>query len=286
MVARTQDVLGEIPLWHGIEQRLYWVDLLTPALHCLDPKTGNVQTVTPPEKLGGYAIRRSGGFVVAGRSGVFGWDPAAGHTFPFGSPEADRPRNIMNDGRCDRAGRFLFGSMDRMVDGPHGRLWSLDAGRGIALLQDGDILVPNALCWSPDGDTLYFGDSRHERIFSYRYDAADGRISERRLFADTSSLPGVLDGSSIDAEGFMWHARFGGGAIVRFDPDGRVEQVIDLPLTQPTHLTFGGPDLRTLYVTTARFRLPQGQLERTPDAGSVLALDVGVSGLEEAFYAG
>ena len=281
MVAQTEDVIGEVPHWIGETGELLWIDILKPALHRLDSRTGTVTTVTPPEKLGSFGRLADGRLIVGGRGGIGFWDGTDGAIERLSTPEADRPDNILNDGRVGPDGRFLIASMDKRLAGPNGRLWQVDPASGTSCLQDGDIFLPNAICWSPDGGTFYLGDSHSNLIFAYDYDVDSGAIANRRLFADTTALPGDVDGASIDAEGYLWNARFGGGCLIRFAPDGSVDRILELPVSQPTHVTFGGPDLTTLYVTTARFRLSPEKLAAEPMSGALLTLESSVRGLPE-----
>jgi L-arabinonolactonase len=283
LVVQTEDVIGEVPLWDAASARLSWIDIFKPALHVLDPATGGLESHTPPEKLGSYGLAGDGRYITAGRGGIAMWEPATGAFDRLSTPEADRPDNILNDGRVDLDGRFVVGSMDKMLAGPNGRLWQVEKG-ATRLLQDEDVMLPNSICWSPDGATFYFGDSRSNLIFAYDYDRSSGDISNRRVFADTSAMPGECDGSSVDAEGYLWNARFGGGCILRFAPDGSLDRKIDLPVTRIAHLAFGGPDLKTIYVTTARFRMKPEEIAAEPWAGGLLAMDSDVPGLPEAVY--
>jgi L-arabinonolactonase len=283
LVAQTEDVLGEVPLWDGRVEALTWVDLLKPALHRYTPALDRLESWTPPEKLGSYALARAGGVLMAGRGGIARWWPETGAFERVSTPEADRPDNLLNDGRCDARGRFVVASMDKMLHAPKGRMWRVDPGGQTVLLEDG-IWLPNALCWSPDGRTLYFGDSHTKLLWAYDYDPETGMPSNRRLFADTSGTEGVPDGSSVDAEGYVWNARFGAGCLMRFAPDGRLDQVVPLPVSQPTHVTFGGPGLKTMYVTTARFRLKPDALAAQPMAGGLLAIETDVAGLPEPLW--
>jgi L-arabinonolactonase len=284
LVAQTEDVLGEVPLWDARNATLTWIDLLKPALHRHDPERHRTDSWTPPEKLGSYALCKNGELLIAGRGGIALWRPESGSFDRVATPEADRAGNILNDGRCDSSGRFLVASMDKMLSGPHGRLWRIDPDQRMILLQDTEIWLPNALCWSPDGRTLYFGDSHTKLIFAYDYDVDTGTPTNRRLFADTAALLGIPDGASVDAEGFVWIARFEAGCINRFAPDGTLDQTVMLPVSRPTHVTFGGADLRTLYVTTARFRLKQEEQRAQPMAGALLSIETDAAGLRESCF--
>jgi L-arabinonolactonase len=283
--AQTGDVLGEVPIWCPRERALYWIDAFRPAIRRLVPVTGEVTSWTPPQKLGSFALRETGGFLLATRIGIATFDPASGAFELVANPEADRPGNLLNDGRCDRQGRFWVGSMDKMLQKLAGRLYRIDADHSAHVMDD-DIFLFNGICFSPDGRVVYYADSHHKRIYARDLDAASGAVGPRKLFAATEGRPGVPDGATVDAEGFLWSAQFDSGTVVRYAPDGRVDRVVTLPVSRPTACTFGGDDLRTLYVTTATFRLPEEKRAREPHAGGVLAVDVGVGGVPEVRFAG
>jgi len=283
-VAHTQDVLGEVPRWHPLERALYWIDAFKPAVHRLDPASGKLESFTPPEKLGSFAPRAGGGLLIAGRGGLARYDPASGRLDRIVDPEGGGAVNILNDGRCDRRGRFWVGSMSKTMERASGSLYRLERGH-LAAVDDG-IWVANGVCWSPDERRMYLADSHVKTIFVYEFDLAAGTIGPRRVFATMGDRPGVPDGSSVDAEGFIWNAVFDGGCLLRYAPDGRVNRIVQLPVSRPTACAFGGADLATLYLTTARFRLAPERLAAEPLAGGLLALDVGVKGLPEPLYAG
>jgi len=283
-VAHTMDVLGEVPRWHPIERALYWIDAFKPALHRLDPVSGKLESWTPPEKLGSFALRAGGGLLIAGRGGLAHYDPASGTLDRIVDPENGGAVNILNDGRCDRHGRFWVGSMSKTMEHASGRLYRLEHGQLDAV--DDGIWVANGVCWSPDDKRMYFADSHVKTIFVYDFDLAAGKIGPRRIFATMNDRPGVPDGSSVDAEGFVWNAVFDGGGVVRYAPDGRLDRTVQLSVSRPTACAFGGADLATLYVTTARFRLAPNKLAAETHAGGLLALDVGVKGLPEPLYRG
>lgn len=281
-VANTADVLGEVPRWHAGENALYWIDALKPAIHRLDPANGRVESWTPPEKLGSFAPCAAGGLIIAGRNGFALHDPRSGAFDRISDPENRAEENILNDGRCDPRGRFWAGSMTKTMKGPTAKLYRIEKGRTDAC--DDGIWVSNGVAWSPDGATMYFADSHRHTIFAYDYDLATGTLGRRRVFADTRGRAGVPDGASCDAAGFLWSAMFDGACLARYAPDGRLDRTVALPVSRPTACAFGGPGLRTLYVTTARFRLAPDRLAAEPHAGGLLALDVGVAGLPEPMY--
>jgi L-arabinonolactonase len=280
-VAQTNDVLGEVPRWHPLERALYWIDAFKPAVHRLDA-SGRVDSWTPPEKLGSFAPCANG-LLIAGRNGLARYDPPSGRLERIVDPEAGGAANILNDGRCDARGRFWVGSMSKTMARASGRLYRLERGRLDVL--DEDIWVSNGVCFSPDDTKMYFADSHVKTIFVYDFDLAAGTLGPRRVFA-TIDRPGVPDGSSVDTERFVWNAVFDAGCLLRFAPDGRIDRTVKLPVSRPTACAFGGPDLATLYVTTARFRLPPEKLAAEPYAGGLLALDVNARGLPEPLYAG
>jgi L-arabinonolactonase len=283
-VAHTNDVLGEVPRWHPVERVLYWIDAFKPAVHRLDPHSGQLDSWTPPEKLGSFAPCAGGGLLIAGRNGLARYHPASGRLERIVDPEQGGAVNILNDGRCDRRGRFWVGSMSKTMERASGRLYRLDRGRLDAL--DEDIWVSNGVCFSPDDNKMYFADSHVKTIFVYDFDVGAGTLGARRVFAAMGEGPGVPDGSSVDADGFVWNAAFDAGCLIRYAPDGRVDRIVALPVSRPTACAFGGPDLATLYVTSARFRLPPEKLAAEPLAGSLLALEVGARGLPEPMYEG
>ena len=283
--AQTNDVLGEVPVWSSSEKAIYWIDAFKPAIHRLIPTTGEVTSWTPPQKLGSFALRRSGGFLLATRIGIAVFDPGTSAFEVVATPEADRPNNLLNDGRCDRRGRFWVGSMDKMLQRLTGRLYRINPDYSCRVMDD-DIFLFNGLCWSPDDRVLYFADSHRHAIFAYDFDIEAGTVRNRRLFASTKERPGVPDGATVDAEGFMWSAQFDSSAIVRYAPDGRVDHVVELPVSRATACVFGGDRLDVLYVTTATFRLPKEKRHRESYAGGLLALDVGVRGVPESPFAG
>jgi sugar lactone lactonase YvrE len=283
-VANTDDVLGEAPRWHPTEKALYWIDLFKPAIHRFDPATGKIDTWAPNEKLGSFAPCAGGGLLLAGRNGLSLFDPQSAAKQRLVDPERGGPENILNDGRCDCRGRFWVGSMNKMIQRASGRLYCYAEGK--LRVADEGFWVSNGVCWSPDNRRMYFADSHIRTIFCYDFDADDGVIANRREFTTLGDVPGVPDGASTDAEGFLWCAIFDGNCLVRYAPDGTVNRTVKLPVSRPSACAFGGPNLDILYVTTARFRLPPDKLVAEPLAGSLLALDVGVKGTPETLFAG
>jgi sugar lactone lactonase YvrE len=283
-IGDTIDILGEGPVWDVQEQAFYWLDIRGCLVRRYDWSSGRTQSWTLPEMVGSLAIRERGGLLLAMRSSISFFDPATGALERVAAPEAGRENMRFNDGKCDRQGRFWSGTMNDLVREPSGTLYRLDPQRG-CVAQFNGLRTPNSLAWSPDGRIMYFADSRSQVIHAYPYEPATGELGAPRVF-HTVEPPAIPDGATVDAEGFVWSALYGGSRVVRIAPDGRVDRTIELPVEQPTSCQFAGPDLDVLFITTARQRLTQEQLAQQPLAGALLAADVGVRGLPETRYRG
>lgn len=286
-VVRAADILGEVPLWCARSRRLWWIDVRRPALQYYEPSTGRHAALRlhPDLVTGAIALRESGGFVLAAQTGFHYYDPAAGTPATLiANPEENRPGMRLNDGKCDRRGRFWCGSMHDTLREPLGTLYRLDPDLGCHRMLSGFVL-PNAISWSPDDKTMYFADTHRQVIWAFDYDIDDGAISNRRVFKDWTHQAGRPDGATVDAEGYVWNCMVAAGHLVRLAPDGRVDRCIQLPVTNPTCPAFGGGDLSTLYITSHSQRFTPEQQAREPLAGALLALDVGVRGLPEPRFA-
>lgn len=272
--------LGESPVWSVREQALYWVDLRAPALFRWDGRAPAARTWSLPELVGGVVLGQDGMLLLALASGVHCFDPADGRTTLLVAPERPRPGHRMNETKADRDGRLWSSTMRDFGLDDTGSLYRIDRSLRCEPMIGG-LRVPNALCWSPDDRTMYFADTRDGRLRAYDFDRDSGRLGAMRILVDTGTLPGFPDGATVDAEGAIWSARYGGGSVARLRPDGSVDRVIRLPVTNPTSCTFGDADLRTLYITTARQRLSPAQLEVEPHAGALFSVRVEVGGLPE-----
>ena len=279
-VGETLDLLGEGPVWCGREEALYWVDIRAPAVRRL--KDDAVTSWAMPEQVGSLALRESGGILVALKSALSVFDPATGGIAKIADAPGHHAGLRFNDGKCDRQGRFWGGTMRAGDEKASGFLYRLDGG-GCTKVLDG-IEIPNSLCWSPDGRTMYFSDSPKRVIWAFPYDPASGAIGERRVFASLPA-PMVADGGTVDAEGYLWSANYGGWRVTRFAPDGSVDRVVPVPASNITSCAFGGPDLGTLFIVSAYQGLRDEARAKQPAAGGLFAIDVGVKGLPEARYA-
>jgi sugar lactone lactonase YvrE len=278
-------MLGESPCWVARTGHLYWVDLRAPALHRLEPVAGAITTWPMPELIGAVASRASGGVIVALKHGVHAFDPDTASLDLIATLEAGSDEHRLNDAKCDRRGRMFCGSMWDYGAQSTGALYRIEADCTVTKIR-GAVTVPNAIAFSPDGRRIYFADTRKGAIECADYDASTGEVGTWQVFAEAAAAPGRPDGATVDAEGFLWNARYQGSCLARFAPDGSLDRIVHLPVSQPTSCAFGGPDLGTLYVTTARQKLDATQLASEPLAGSLFALDAGVAGLPEPEFAG
>lgn len=283
--APVKNKLGESPIWCPIDQALFWVDIEAGLLQRFDAQTGAVRSWRMPERIGSFALCEHGGAVVALASGFALFDFETGAIERLAAPEKENPRNRFNDGKCDRAGRFWAGTMDDQLSEHTGALYRLDPDRACRRMASG-IGIPNSIAWSPDDRVFYFADTMDRTIYVYDFDRASGAIANRRVFCTMDGQPGTPDGSTVDAEGCLWNAQWDGWRLVRYDPKGRIERIIALPVQKPTSCMFGGPDLATLYVTSAVWDLEGAALAAQPLAGALLAIDVGIRGLPEPRFAG
>lgn len=277
--------LAEGPVWEADGARLWWTDIAGKAIHWLAPETGRGGVHALPGRVGSFALRRGGGLVLAMERGFAAFDPETGVVAGLCEPEADLSEHRFNDGRCDPAGRFLAGSMNETRRAATGRLWRLDADGAATSVADG-VTIANGLAFSPDGRTMYWADSPSGAVHAFDYDVATGRASNRRAWLEAGAAPGSPDGAAVDADGCYWSARWGGGAVVRVTPDGRVDRTVALPVSRVTMCAFGGPDLRTLYITTAWEGMGDAERGREPLAGGLFAASPGVQGLPEPFFEG
>ncbi len=284
-IAACGNILGEVPVWDVEEQALYWVDIEGRRVQRWHQPSGTFTDWKFGERIGSFALRKQGGLVCAFESGFAFFNPADGTIEWIAKPDAADPGNRFNDGKCDRHGRFWAGTMDDGLKRHSGSLFRLDPDLLVHRMETG-IGISNALCWSPGDDTFYFADTLDKTIYAYDYTAATGEVANKRVFANTSGDPGAPDGSTIDAEGYMWNAQWDGWRLTRYAPDGSVDRVVRLPVQKPTSCMFGGPDLGTLFVTSAIWDLKGEALAAQPMAGSLLALDVGVCGLPETRFGG
>jgi sugar lactone lactonase YvrE len=277
--------LGECPTWSVAEQALYFVDINAPSLHRFDPQSGEHRTMPMPASIGCFGLRERGGFIVALRDGVWLADAQGALERKVADAPYDPAHHRFNDGRVDRQGRFWAGSMNENRDGRSAALYRLEADGTLTRVL-GDMTISNGLAWSPDGRTMYHADTPKHAVHAYAFDPATGTLDDARTFVHWPGETDRPDGGAVDSAGHYWTAFYRGGKIVEVDGGGRTVREVPFPGMCPTMCAFGGADLRTLYVTSARQQRPDDELARFPQSGSVFAMRVDVPGLPEPRYAG
>lgn len=287
VAAKETCILGESPIWSVAEQALYWVDIRNPMIHRLHPASGERRKWRVQTEIGSIGFATGNRLIAGTRMGFAFIDLADGGFEELADPEGDGRMNRvrLNDGKVDRQGRFWCGG----IDDPGGReiasLYRFDSDRSVHRMA-GPVQVSNCLAWSPDNKTMYFGDTRKLTVWAYDFDDQTGEIANRRTFLTFPEGVGAPDGATVDADGFVWVAHMRAGMVRRYDPAGMAEREYRFPASMTTCPALGGPDLTTLYVTTASMRFEAADFVREPDAGSVFAVETGVKGLPEPAFAG
>lgn len=274
--------LGEGPIWNAEEGALYWVDIEGQAYHRFVPSTGDQERVEVGLLLGVMRFRRGGGMVMATSQGIQFWDPVARRLTPVANPEAGKPNARFNDGAVDPQGRFWAGTM-APGSGYTSSLYRLDLDHRLQRIDTG-IGTSNGIAWSLDGKTLYFTDSPAKVIYAYDFDPVSGDVVNRRPFIHTPDEPGFPDGLIVDSQGCLWSARWGGWKINRYDPAGKPERVIPMPVEFPTSCVFGGADLTDLYITSAWTELGEQGKDSQPMSGDIFLLHTDIRGQVEPKY--
>src|SRR4051794_15270979 len=278
--------LGECPVWAADEQALYWVDIKGRALHRFDPASGADRSWPLPQQCGSFALRESGGAVLALVDGFHAFDFATGETTFLTGPDDQPPGTRFNDGKVSPDGRFFAGTMDEAtLREPIAVLYRLDPDGSLHEVVDG-LIVSNGLAWSADGATMFHSDSKGQVVWTYSYDPATGAVADRRVLARPTEEVGRPDGAAADVEGYYWSAGISAGVLNRWAPDGTLDRSVPLPMSNPTCPCFGGPDLKTIFVTSLRHDLPDDVLAAKPASGGIVALQVDVAGVPVARFAG
>ena len=284
-VLKWDAVVGESPLWHVGEQRLYWVDIPRGRVHVFHPLSGGNETYELPDLVTCLAFRARGGLIVTLKKNIAFYNVATRKLELGPELEGDEPGHRFNDGRVDLQGRFWAGTMGKEWKAPVGHLYRMDAAHRVTG-QQSHVACSNGTAWSPDGRTMYHTESFAYTVWAYDFDPATGDIANRRPFATLPHGDVFPDGLCVDAEGFVWSNQVGAGRVVRYDPVGRPERELHLPVPRAAGSTFGGPDLSTLYVTSARQTMSRADLAKYPLSGSLFAIDIGVRGLPTTPFAG
>jgi L-arabinonolactonase len=284
VVVEGGNELGECPVWDPGRSELLWTDIQGRRLHRLTPDGTSVELALE-DRLCSFAVSVDGDLVAAFTKRVARLDRDSGAVRELHAVESEIAATRCNDGRPDRHGGFVFGTMDEQNDPrqPLGSFYHWESEGGLTAIHRG-IRIANGLCFSPDGQTIYFADSPLGTIWQARYDPASGHVHDASVFVapepDVPGDTGSPDGSAVDESGCIWNARWGAWGIARFTPDGILDTIVDVPVPQPSAVTFGGDDLGTLYITTARENMSPAD-PRYELSGSLFAVTPGVTGIAD-----
>jgi sugar lactone lactonase YvrE len=276
--------LGECPVWSVADQALFWVDINAPTLNRFDPASGTNTAWPMPASIGCFALRMRGGFVAALRDGIWFVDRDGRLERRVADAPYDPAHHRFNDGRADAQGRFWAGSMNERRDANSATLYRLDTDLKLSPVIT-DIMISNGLAFSPDGRTLYHADTPARTVWAYDLDAATAAISNRRVFARFEGETDRPDGGAVDRDGCYWSAFYRGGKVVRLSAQGKLLAEYPVPALCPTMCAFGGPDMRTLFVTSARQGRDDAELARLPHSGGIFAMRVDTPGQVEPRFA-
>jgi sugar lactone lactonase YvrE len=284
LVQDARATLGEGPVWDGRTQELVWVDILAGAVHRLDPSTGRDRVLTVGQPVGTVAVRLSGGYVAALRDGIAVLGDDGGLAF-ISDVEAELPTHRFNDGKCDRTGRLWAGTM-RFDQAPgSATLYRVDPDHTVTPVVTG-LGLSNGLGWSLDGSLMYFIDSLAGGVDVFDFDDGAGITGGPRRLVTFVPEEGLPDGMTVDADGFLWVALYGGGQVRRYSPEGELDLVVRLPVGRPTSCAFGGAELDELYITTARQGQSSRDLAAEPGSGGIFRFRPAVRGRPDNVFGG
>lgn len=281
LLVDSQCALGEGPFWHGERQQLFWFDINNKTLFASSADGQAKGKWIFDEIVAAAAIIDRDRLALATETGLKRYDLASGEMADIVDIERDVPTNRTNDSRVHPSGAFWIGTMVKDEGPKDGAVYHYRAGVLTKIISN--VAIPNATCFSPDGGTAYWTDTPDQKILKCAVDPATGMtIGAWELFADVSEHRGYPDGAVIDSQGYLWNARWGGSCVIRYAPDGSIDRIIEVPVSQVTCPAFGGPDLKRLFLTTANKTLSSEQLAAEKVAGGVFYIDVDVAGLPEA----
>jgi sugar lactone lactonase YvrE len=277
-------ILGEGPTWRPKENAVYWIDLRAPAIFRYDCAGGGNETlpIELGDRLGAMVFTTDGRMVAADRAGLHLVE--GGQRRTLAHPDADQPLNCFNDAKVDARGRLWSGGADTKDTDASGSLFVFD-GSASARKIDSGFTCSNGPAFSLDGRRAYFTDSYAFEIWCYDIDPASGEVGPRRSFAKIKPEDGYPDGMTVDADGFLWNAHWDGWRITRYDPDGRIDRVLTVPVPKPTSIAFGGPDMKRLFITSASLDMTPQQLAEAPWSGCLMACDLDIVGVPDRDYA-
>ncbi len=272
----SRSILGEGPSYNEKEDSLYWTDIKAYKLYKYDLTSKKITDFTFSKEIGSFAFTDTNKIIAGTRDGFEYIDLAREKITPIVNPEKELPQNRFNDGKCDKNGRYLAGTMDNNEKEIKGSLYSFD-GKSVKKLED-NLSVSNGLGWNKNSTKFYLTDSPKRVIYVFDYDLISGNLSNKKIFAQINEKDGYPDGLCVDAEDFIWGAHWNGWKITRYSPDGHIDSIYDLPVPKVTSCNFGGKNLNTLYITTASFGLTSLELEKAPLSGYIFTLNTKVKG--------
>lgn len=285
---------GESPTWSEREEVLYWIDIEQPALHRFDPRSGDDRCWEMPSEIGCFALCQSGHVLAALRTGLAKVELPTGAYRLLAAPPYNPRTHRFNGGKCDASGRFWIGTMFKPLHGAErDGVEPGERAEPVHVFEERDGLRPvgaraaiaNGFAWSPDNRTMYLTDSEARTIYAFDFELESGSLSASCILARFGPDEGKPDGAAVDAEGRYWCALYGGGRVVRLDASGNIDREIALPVSQPTMCAFGGPDLETMYITSAANGLDAEARRREPHAGGLFRCRPGVRGTAPTLFA-
>ncbi|MCW5912641.1 MAG: SMP-30/gluconolactonase/LRE family protein [Cyclobacteriaceae bacterium] len=276
-------ILGEGAIWHPTENKLYWVDIEGKQLHIYDPSTKSNRSFLVGARIGTVVPVQKGGVLVALQTGIHKLDMGSGRLSFVVNPLPDSAMRF-NDGKCDPSGRFWVGTLALDARKKAASLYRMDADNKVHTMLD-SVTISNGIVWTADRKTMYYNDTPTLTVQAFDYDDSTGKISNRRIAVKIPPGMGVPDGMTIDAEGKLWIALWGGYAVGRFDPaTGQLLRKITVPAPHVTSCAFGGKNLETLYITTARAWVQPDKLAAFPLSGSLFSVKPGVKGVPASLF--
>jgi L-arabinonolactonase len=283
LIVDCQNQLGECVLWNPEDERIYWTDIYGQRLYRCAEDGSDLLVRELPDKLGSFAFDPDGNLLAAFSKGLFRYRFQDGRLERLIEFEPEQARTRLNDGRCDRSGRFVVGGCHQEFRNPVSSVISYSGGNDARTVIR-NVALTNGIAFSVDGKRMYFSDSETLVYHYYDYDLESGDLGERHVFATIPAGEGFADGSAVDADDNVWNARYYGGIVQQYTPDGREAQRIRMPTDCPSCVCFGGRNLDTLFITTARKDLSADQLSRQPGAGGLFSVRVGARGLPESRF--
>lgn len=283
-VLDAQAKLAECPRWDEQTQTLYFVDIDAFKLHAFSMNSYSIETRQFDEEIGCFALDNKGGFIAAFRSGVYQFENFHAPLTPYWVADYDQKTTRFNDGRCDAKGRFLAGTMYSPKDAFKGGLYQFENGKQTLL--DQAAWTSNGLAFSPDNKIMYYSDTPNHVVYKFDYNIETGNATNKRIFIEFPRGNGRPDGAAVDSEGNYWSALYQGQRVVKISPQGDILAEYPVPAIYPTMVAFGGPEMKTLFVSTCRAAQTEEELEKFPQAGGIFALETDVQGQIEARFAG